>query len=160
MFIAADGLNYEDANSYVSTEYADAYFSLRGNEIWAAATTNQKEVALVKATDYIDQTYGQRWIGSKYRMTGLEWPRYCTVYDADTIPENLKKATCELALEALTTPLNQAITRERAVKREKVDIIEVEYSDTGTMPTIYPAVTGYLSSLLSGSTFNRKVVRV
>ena len=160
MFVAADGLNYDEANSFASVEFADLFFSLRGNEFWAEATTNQKEVALVKATDYIEQVYGQNWIGSNYRMTGLSWPRCYSVYAEDVLPENLKKATCELALTALTTELNPTITRERAVKREKVDVIEVEYSDTGTMPTIYPAVIGYLSSLLSGSTFNRKVVRV
>lgn len=160
-FVAADGTNYETANSYASVEYANSYFSLRGNNAWTG-TDQQKQVALIKATDYIEQTYGQQFIGVVENFPqALSWPRYSAgVYDTDEIPEPLKKATCELALEALTANLNPIVDRSVQKRIKKVDVIEYEYSSDNPAPPLRPAVIGYLSSLLAFSGLNRKVVRV
>ena len=42
-FIVEDGTNVENANAYVTLEYADAYFTDRGNDAWLAFTTEQKQ---------------------------------------------------------------------------------------------------------------------
>ena len=42
-FIVEDGTNVENANAYVTLEYADAYFTDRGNDSWLAFTTEQKQ---------------------------------------------------------------------------------------------------------------------
>jgi hypothetical protein len=160
MFIASDGVNYEIANSYVDLEYADAYHAVRGNSLWTG-TDEQKQAALIKATDYIEQVYGQRFIAFGYSDSLLAWPRYdLMTYENLGIPENLKKAVSELALEALSNDLNPVINPVAAVKREKVDVLETEYFEAKADKPLRPAVIGYLLPLLSGTSFNRKVVRV
>lgn len=157
-FVPADGTNTETANAYCSVEYADEYHDLRGNTLWTGSET-VKQAAIIKATDYIEQVYSQRFIGT-YSGVGLSWPRYnLSQYTSETIPETLKKATCELALEALTGDLNPATGGSQNVIREKVDVIEIEYDKAITSKS-RPAVSGYLSSLLCGSVYNRQVVRV
>ena len=159
MFIPATGDNSDVANSYVDVAYADAYHDLRGNALWAGSDA-VKQAALVRATDYLEQGYVGRFIGIQLTVPGLSWPRYVMPHNIDGIPENLKKATCELALEAFSKPLNPVTGGDRAVIREKVDVVEVEYSDKGIERTSRPAVVGYLSALISGSALNRPVVRV
>jgi hypothetical protein len=157
MFIPATGNNSDVANSYVDLAYADDYHALRGNTLWDASTA-AKEAALVRATDYIEQVYGQSWVGNAV-TAGLSWPRYYALYGYDVIPDPLKKATCELALEALAGDLNPVSGGTQAVIRKKVDVIEVEYDKAVTAKT-RPAVVGYLRSLIGGSAYNRPVVRV
>lgn len=161
MFIVADGVNYETANSYVSVEYADAYHALRDNTAWASKAEPAKQAALVKATDYVEQAYGPRFGGYNGRMIGLSWPRYDSGYADDAIPENLKKAVCELALEALAGPLNPIYTAKQAVKRKRVEgAVDIEYRDDAPITPLRPAVIGLLSPLLVAASFNRPVVRV
>ena len=53
-FIVEDGTGLENALSLVSVEFADNYFTQRGNQTWLALNLEQKQVNLVKATDYIN----------------------------------------------------------------------------------------------------------
>ena len=48
-FIVEDGTGVEDANSYTSVAFADAYFADRNNTTWSGASVADKEFALVKA---------------------------------------------------------------------------------------------------------------
>ena len=160
-FTVEDGTNVAGANSYLSVGDADTYHDDRGNSLWAGADS-VKEAALIKATDYLSQRYGARW---KYDKTNdsqaLDWPRdgFSDVA-SNEIPQQLKDATALLALEALSTDLNPSLSRGGAVKREKVDVIEVEYMDGASSQTARPAIDGLLHSFISGSGFNVKVVRV
>lgn len=168
-FTVEDGTTVEGANSYVSVAYADTYHSDRGNSDWTG-TDDVKEAALVKATDYIEQTYTGRWIGYKVEYNqALSWPRtyndpdlYNTIYDiSGEVPDRLKQAVCILALESLSTDLNP--TQTQTVKREKVDVVEVEYMDArdgGRTNSSRPAIDGILRTLLTGSPLNAKVTRV
>lgn len=172
MFITQpDGAVVDDANSYVAVAYADTYHADRGATAWAALTTAQKQAALIKATDYVEQTYYGRWIGYPTEANQpLSWPRsyhdpelYYTDFDiAGTIPEKLKQAVCILALESIGgDELNPVQTQ--TVKREKVDVIEVEYmpgNEGGRTGKTRPAIDGLLRKLLSGSSLNARVVRV
>ncbi|MGI4886105.1 MAG: DnaT-like ssDNA-binding protein [Janthinobacterium lividum] len=162
MFVVADGVNYETANSYVSVEYADAYHALRDNAAWAAKATPTKQAALVKATDYIEQAYGQRFVGTATLGSLLAWPRFVSGVDTlNYIPDALKKAVCELALEAMTGPLNPVYTAKQAVKRKRVEgAVDIEYRDDAPTSPLRPAVIGLLSPLLVLPSLNRPVVRV
>ena len=140
--------------------YANDYHSLRGNSSWAGSD-GVKQQAIIKATDYIEQTFARRWTGNSTVNSLLSWPRYgAPYYNSNIIPEGLKKATAELALEALTGQLNPNIAPNQIVKREKVDIIDTEYVTSGPQYIVRPAVTGLLAGLLTGSAFNIPVVRV
>jgi hypothetical protein len=94
------------------------------------------------------------WDGTRACDCGslLAWPRSgvtdcsgCAI-DADVIPEALKQATYIASLAELTTPgvLTPSITPGLQAKREKVDVIEVEYMtamDQGIYPGRYNPVT-------------------
>jgi len=65
----------------------------------------------------------------------LDWPR-AGAYDdegralaTDAIPQILKDAVCEAALEHITEALNAEFARGGQIKREKVGPIETEYFD-------------------------------
>lgn len=160
MFIPEDGSGVADANSYATLADANSYHTDRGNTSWTG-TNEAKQAALIKATDYIEQVYGTRFIGEQIDVDqSLSWPRYTDIFASNVLPENLIKATCQLALEALTTDLNPSLARGGAVKRKKVDVLEIEYFDGAPGSTSRPAITGILKGLLRGSGLNVPTVRV
>lgn len=160
-FTVEDGSGVTDANSYLSIAGADAFHSDRGNAAWTG-TDAVKQVALIKATDYITQTFDGRWAGCMVAEDqSLAWPRAGVDYvDNDVIPKALKQAVAILALEALSDDLNPNLERGNAIKREKVDVIETEYYDWAPSTTVRPAINGLLSRYLTGSGINASVVRV
>jgi hypothetical protein len=99
------------ANSYASVAEADAYHTARGNATWTGADA-VKEVALIRATQWLDGRYGERWPGVRWnlRLQALDWPRVYatdrdgTSIDGDTIPPEIIAATCEAALRELVAP--------------------------------------------------------
>lgn len=155
-FTTEDGTIVAGANSYVTVAYADTYHDDRGNTAWTG-TDAVKQAALIKATDYVDQNYD--FNGYIYdEDQALNWPRSIINADTDEIPDKLKQAVCLLALEALSEDLNPTLGRN--VKREKVDVIEVEYQDGASMSKSRPAIYGLLKSYVSGGKYNVKVTRV
>lgn len=105
-FTVEDGSGVADANAYVDTTYADEYHSDRGNAAWAALDPAEKETAIVRATDYVDQRFGTVFRGRRLmKQQGLEWPRL-DAYDDDDfylgqiVPRQLQKAIAEYAMRA------------------------------------------------------------
>lgn len=133
--------------NYGTVADADAYHALRGNTAWAG-TEEQKLAALTRASTYID-ALGQRMCGTAWvsiypgvktggRTQQLAWPR-TDAYDtdgvsipADVVPWEVEHATYEAALREIVTPgsLSPDFVPSQQVKREKVDVLEVEYAVT------------------------------
>jgi hypothetical protein len=161
-FTVEDGSGVTGANSYVTVAEAATYHLDRGNAAWAgAASDTVRQGALVRATDYIEQTYGDDWKGEPVATDqALSWPRcgLCGV-DTDEIPDRLKQAVCLLALEALSADLNPVL--DRAIKRERVEgAVETEFMDSAKPGKARPAISGLLCPYLFGSALNGRVVRV
>ena len=160
--IVEDGTSKTDAESYASVAYADAYFSARNINNWASNTAD-KEGHLRLATDYIEATYAELWQGTKKeRLQALQWPRdyvYVDGYslDSNVIPKELMNACCELAHRSVTETLLPDLTK--SVKREKVDVIEVEYDTNSGDGVRYQQIDRMLSRYLVASGMFRKVVR-
>jgi phage gp36-like protein len=157
------------ANSYISAADATTYHSARGNTAWTG-TDAVKEAALLRAVAYLDGNYRKRWKGVKVRPVPtdslaeqpLEWPRYDVqldgytanndgyligwVFPFDQIPQRLKDAQCELALRALAGDL--AADRATGIKREKVDVIETEYTTGSGSRAVYQIVDDLISDYL------------
>lgn len=126
------------ANAYISEAFADTYHSDRGNTAWAAEMSAAKQIAIVRATDYLDLRF--RYVGERLYHTGqsTEWPRN-DAYDVDDdqvlgIPPEIQEATAEYALVALsqslvTNPDRDDTGRAVQAKTEKVGPISesVEY---------------------------------
>lgn len=161
--IVEDGTGLSTAESYISVADADAYFSARGVTQWDGSTSH-KEALLRIATEYMIGRYGQQWQG--YRINGtqaLDWPRsdvwaYGYPIDPDVVPDQVKRACAELAHRANSGDL--LADQSRATRREKVDVIEVEYDPNAPRHTIYPQIDAMLAPLLeSQGSATRKVFR-
>lgn len=154
-------------NTYLSVSDADTYWSNRGNTDWSAASTAAKEAALREATQYVDGAFN--FIGTQVITNVLAWPRdnvfveqgnfYGLTYINTVIPPQVKNATAELALEALTARLAPTLARGGAVKREKVDVIEVEYMNFAPSSKVYAFAAMILKPLTTGSKSVRKLTR-
>jgi hypothetical protein len=96
--------------SYATPDFAGVYFQNQGgNAAWTAATEQQRNVALMQATIWIDSTYGMQFVGYKSVNTQpLEWPRAFAYdregYEITGIPLALKRATAEVARRWLEDP--------------------------------------------------------
>lgn len=128
-----DGSGKVNAESYVSVADCTSYHAAFGNSAWAALTLDAQEVALRKATQYIDARYRFKGERLKYDQA-LQWPRsgFASKDVSELTPPwpvpQVKNATCELALTASTTDL---FTNEdsRAVTEETVGPITLKYGD-------------------------------
>ncbi len=97
------------ANAYISVEEFKAYHDDRAQP-YAAYSDAEIETAIIRATDYLDQRF--RYVGKRRqgRSQTTEWPRL-DAWDGDGhyvngIPAEVKEATAEYALRALSTVLN------------------------------------------------------
>lgn len=152
---------------YLSVSDADAYWSARNNTTWSAATTAAKEKALIEATQYIDGAFS--FIGTQNIDNLLAWPRYDVFirtgnfaglsYDSTTIPPQVKNACAELALQALSSRLIEVADRGGMIKREKVDVIEVEYFNGAPGGKTYTFAALILRPLLNSASGMKKLTR-
>ena len=106
-----DGTGLVGADAYTSVTDADAYFLASANATWAVATIPAKEVAIVKATRYMEKRFGTKWKGLiASSEQALGWPRRY-VYDergtelVDQVPVQIARACAEYAVQALINPL-------------------------------------------------------
>ena len=145
-----DGTGLALADSYASRSDADAYHAARGNAAWAAASSDARDAALRKATQYLDTRY--RWVGNRSTLTqALEWPRYFVPklgYPSGWPQVRVIHACIELALRALDSDL-LADDEGRDVVSESVGPISVEYQPKGG-GVRYPAADLLVSPLVLG----------
>jgi hypothetical protein len=165
--IVEDGTGKSDSESYISVADADAYMQTRGFSIWVNLSELEKEQALRRATDYMQQVYRLRWKGDRVSSTqALDWPRnfvqyadYAFItrngaqqiggyfyYPADEVPEEVARACAQLALLAAAGDLYPE--QGQAVKREEIGPIKVEYQDYTSAGRKFPAVDGIIAPFL------------
>ena len=105
---------------------------------------------LVRSMDYLETL---EYVGFKAtREQPYQWPRTDVAIDgfiigSDEIPVELQNGQCEvcIAIDAGLDPLNNV---ERSVKREKIDVIEVEYMDSSAEKIRLVAVEHALRKLV------------
>jgi hypothetical protein len=143
------------ADTYGTLTEANTYWTARQSAAWGSSDA-VKEYALRKAAQFLDNVYRGKWKGQKVDSAqALAWPRGW-VTDAegfgvpsDSIPQQVKNAQFEAAkIIAGGTELEATI--ERAVKREQVGALMVEYMDGASLKAQYPQVTGWISDLVIG----------
>lgn len=131
--IIEDGTGVANANSYATDAELKAYANLRGKSV--PATQPEREALLVLAMDYIE-SMRDSYKGEKTDYTqSLQWPRAGVtvdgyVIDYNSIPAEIKNAQIEAAILSNTVELFQTGLVNN-VTREKVDVIEVNYSQNG-----------------------------
>lgn len=145
----------QNADSYVSVEDCAAYAVKKGLA-FQVSPLEPAEQALRRATAWIDATYRSRFPGAATDVwQALEWPRAGVIYrgqpfDEDTIPQQIKDATCEAAVRELASPGGLAPDLERggAIKTLKAGSVEIDYADNADLTTTFTTIDGILSGLI------------
>lgn len=105
IFVVEDGAARRNANSFAGLSFARSFASSRHLEGLLDATDEALKALLVRGADYIEQRWGQDFIGQrKTSLQGLSWPRDYA-YDElgeviDTVPLGIQIANVELASRA------------------------------------------------------------
>ncbi len=161
--IVEDGTGKTDANSYVSVEFANDYFSARGVSEWNI-DTDKKEQLLIKATDFIDNVF--QWYGKKeFENQALRFPRvelrdYEGV-EVKGIPLCLKQAVCDAALISNSTELFETAEHNGDVVSETITTLSFTYNKNGsrtvTSTTLYDSINTKLRGLYVDNSKNKIV---
>lgn len=154
------------ADSYISLADANTYFTNHGSPSeWADATDAEKEAALRYAVQWIDSAFS--WKGEvKDDDQVLDWPR-AGVYDDErrlvastSIPQRVKDAQCEAALEHLKSSLIAGLDRGGRVKRRRVEgAVEIEFADYAPGERARYHVERLLAPFLAASSYGLRLVR-
>lgn len=171
--IVENGTGLPNADSYVSVEYADDYFSARGVSGWDSLSNEKKEQSLICATDYIDNIF--QWYGKKATTEqSLRFPRVnIKDYEGQDIvgvPNCLKQAVCDAAnILSNGTELFQKKNENGDVVSETITTLSFTYSKSDkseqtTSTTLYDSINTKLRGLFRESSQNKvisgKVARV
>lgn len=117
--------------------------------------------ALVRASNYIDGRYGNRFVGGRTGgyAQAQAWPRTGAVtrdgfaIPSGVVPDVIGNATYEAALRELASPnsLSPDYVASQLVTREKVGDIEVAYASTTSLgvDAVRPVVT-VIDEMLAG----------
>jgi len=137
--IIEDGSQVPNANSYVTDAEYTAYAASRGLTVGVDALT--REIELIKAMDFIE-SHRKTFKGIKVSgEQSLQWPRSAVWVDsfpinATEIPEELKSAQIEAGIAVSSSIDLLRNENNQNLKREKVDVIEVEYHNGGSWQNI------------------------
>lgn len=158
--IVEDGTRKPDAEAYCSVAFADAWHLSRGMTTWATMSEAEKEAAIRRAAHFLTWLYRPRWLG--WRATvgqALDWPREYVprmdgplnpgYYENNIVPIEVQQANAELAFKAAAGDLMPDVDRSSAIKREKVDVLEVEYHDRAPLMKRFQSIEQMLAPLLS-----------
>lgn len=159
------------ADYYGNIVDADAYHSARGNAgTWDAVDVDdsEKQIALLLASEWIDQNYASQFSGEKTgKRTQLrEWPRtnavdyYGDVIGSSVTPTEIQQATYEVALQQIKQAgsLFKSWTAGTAIKQVSVDgAISLTYNGATSfadVQIIIPKITGILAPILTGEGYS------
>lgn len=151
--VVETGIGLSDATSYVDIVYADSYFSARGIKEWEVLADEEKETALVRATDFIDATF--EWYGKRLtEEQGLMFPRSNLFtydgYEVKGIPNCLKMAVCEASLiSSKGTELFLTMSENGAVTSERIGDLSFSYDVANKQKdvTLYDSINHRLRGL-------------
>jgi hypothetical protein len=162
------------SNSFLDSDAADTYFDNRLNsDAWDDADSTDKDKALITASKELNIL---SWLGYKATTAQrLAWPRAMVInpdsaysqefYSESEIPQRVKDATCENALELLKAGTTDLTSQDssREIKSETVGPISVTYAEPSQKSaglSRFPNVTSGLGPLLSGLSHGQiKLVR-
>ena len=104
-FVVEDGTGVSNANAYISVAFYRAYFADRGRDV-SAQTDQQVQGYIVRATDFVESRFGQRYQGTRKTLTqALGMPRTGMTLDgvtlsSDAVPAMFSMGIAEYAFRA------------------------------------------------------------
>ena len=117
-------------------------------------TAPNAAIALTKALDYMETRQYKGYKTDNDQV--LDWPRQYVyidnvLLDSATVPSGIVKAQHVIAL-SIANGYDPLATIERAVKREKVDVLEVEYQQNASPTAILRSINAALANYVESST--------
>lgn len=150
--VVEDGTGKDNADSYISRANADTYFTDRASPSdWTDLTDDQKDSALRYGTRYVDDNYSFVGVITKDAQT-LSWPRYRACdsegrnISSSVVPLAVVHAVCEAGISHIEEALNAA--EGRKTKKEKLDVLELEYFEHANVLISRPYIDAMLRKLL------------
>jgi len=146
-FVVETGTVVANANAYITEAEADQYHDNNGTRTaWDAAA--DKEQSIRTATKFLEVTYKGKWLGVRV-TTGqaLSWPRSGVedqdgyTIDSALIPQDLKDACAELALDA--APAGTDLTPDETAP---IGTIKMRKNKVGPLEQVTEYVGGASSS--------------
>ena len=158
--IVEDGSIVANANSYVTTAEFTQYCADRN--ITISGTYGDESELLILAMDYFEQ---QPFRGIKFIETQpLQFPRSDLFIDgylsnSSQIPELVKVAQITIAISIMVgnDPLS---TVDRAVKKEKVDVLEIEYMDNASISTVIRSIGNAMRKLVTSGSMGNNIATI
>lgn len=147
--IVEDGTGLATAESYVSVAYCDAYAAANGKTAWTG-TDAAKEVALRKATQYLDSVYCWKSSPINPFVQALQWPRVGYLWSWPEI-KKLKSACCELAVRAIASDLFADVDAQHVTDVQVGPIKRSLSAPANGGQKRYAAVDALVRSLVRGS---------
>ena len=160
-FVVEDGTGLPNANSYCGLDYALEYCVSKGYTNWLSLTEDMQKIYIIRGTEFVDNFYN--WKGRRGSQSqSMAFPRL-DLYDEDHyevrgVPDKLKKACIEAAFLNSSSGSDTLFTTKDengAIKRQKVDSLEVEYfsnqqNETNANAVDYTTIYDILNKLLKG----------
>lgn len=155
LVIVENGSLVANANSFVTREIVKAYCDDRGYT-FDISDTAAADRAVIKGADWLKNTMRLAYRGALRSATQtMPWPREGASFyrgpdiPSTMIPQCVIDAQCELSYRAYAgTNLQPDLARGGQVKKEKLDVIEVEYFPGAPSETVLQAVLGMLAPVL------------
>lgn len=165
-FTVEDGSGLANATALVAVATVDAFWADRGgNATWdaiadipsGATEEEQKQAAIVKASDYVRSHPGYRWRGSKKTAAQrMPWPRTgaqerdgAEALPDDAVPWQVVDAVCVLAPRAAAGEnLFPDLTRGGQIASQTVGPISTSYFKNAPVGKVLQAVDGLVAPLL------------
>lgn len=143
------------SNSYVSENELIEYAADRGIDLTGGVST-----VLIKAMDYLET---RNWVGTKTAFDQpLQFPRVLCSYgtlcefDSVTVPYPIKNAQMMAAILIASGYDLQPVVG-RVTKREKVDVIEVEYDDKAPLTSQFTGLQDILRPFIQSGVRGQRV---
>lgn len=161
--IVEDGTGLANAESYISVAAADTRHSNNGMTNWATLQTSDKEAALRRATNFMEQAFRERWKGMRlHKGQALSWPRWNLLVDGypvdpNSIPAEVASACADLALKAASGDLNADLTQ--MVVEKGVGPLRKVFNRNSPERTRYPSIEMALAPFLTSTGANVQTVR-
>lgn len=152
--VTENGTGQSTAETLCSVTDADTYLAARGITLWGTLSTAEREQALRRAADHIEQTFSGRWAGSRLNDTqALSWPRVGvpmrdagSYYASDSVPVAVRDAQALMAFKAASGDLSPDV--ERVVQSEAIGPISTTYAAGAPPFTQYRAITAMLAPFM------------
>lgn len=108
-FVVEDGVGRSNANAYVDLDMARSYAQERHRESLLTITDEMMKALAVRATDYIEQRYLDRFIGRRASSSqALAWPRDYAYDDLGELITGVPWRLCAAVIELMDRANSQA----------------------------------------------------